>query len=519
MWEVSSTLAELFLLPWNGATPLPAGGFDLSSMPRLIGALLLLFILPGVALHRLVLRRYSFGAVATIAITLTLSLTAAIAGGFILNLFPSGLRPRSWIALLSAVTLGSLLVGAAVAAVERYHLLRAWTLQRFGFAGLRLLLRPGDHQADMDAPRGRARAFHALKSAGSLPARAIRGLRRRWERLLAARRRHGTGDLARHQLGFTGVYLWAPPRPASAVRPTLPATAHRERAAAESAANPVLAAPVGERVRKLPHRVLSVALGRRAPGIVALHRLGFVGVEVAFMTARFTPTGWTPAREFAIATRPGWRWYGRTRHQAPPRHDVERDRATTPAAGPVHRLGFGGVRLVPVPARGAEEAPRLVTPGRAAPRERRAPVARAWRLPPYDTTRRIRFSPVQVALLAAALGLTSFAFLNAVTAVQSQRRLGFTQLWITTDRRATVETLSIGVTSQELEVTGFRLQLVSGDRTIAEWPSLQLAPGQSFFARVDVDATTLAVPSVSVVLYRLDRPSAPYRLVQASVPR
>lgn len=132
-------------------------------------------------------------------------------------------------------------------------------------------------------------------------------------------------------------------------------------------------------------------------------------------------------------------------------------------------------------------------------------------------SRRLRFSPVQLLLLAVALSLTSYAFLSAVSTVQSRRGSGFTQLWITTEKRASVETLSLGVTSQELGVTTFRLLLVSGDRTVAEWPSLQLASGQSFFARVDVDPASLVVPSVSVVLYRLDAPTTPYRLVQASV--
>lgn len=521
MWEVSSTAASLVGLPWTGTLPLPASNFDLSGLPRLIGALLLLFILPGIALNRLVLRRFSFSAAASIAITLTLSLTAAIAAGFTLDLMPGGLRPLSWTAILSAVTLGSLLVGFALTALDRIREARSWKRQRFGFTGLRLLLgrkfgapglssgeTGGEHRPRPSWNRKIDVANVAHKILGTLS-----GVMRGPVRRDAAR---APSDLARHRLGFAGVRIEAPERrfPRGA-RANAAARAPERRHGTPSGADGVQPAGSAALPGALPPQwpVLAV-VPRRAGGGLIVHRFGFAGAQV-LLVARAPAPPVRALRHLRRAVSFLARWYEDRHLRRPSSRGVDRTRGASPSTNFEHRLGFSGV-LLPVPPPAIEEAAVPAAPGSRSDEGQPARPAAPTLVLPYPS-RRLRFSPIQLALLAVALSLTSYAFLSAVSTVQSQRGAGFTQLWITTQKRASVDTLSIGVASQELDVTTFRLLLVSGDRTVAEWPSLQLAPGQSFFARVDVDPATLVVPSVSVVLYRLDSPATPYRLVQASV--
>lgn len=509
MWEVSSTAASLVGLPWTGTLPLPAGDFDFSGLPRLIGALLLLFVLPGIALNRLVLRRHAFSAAASIAITLTLSLTAAIVAGFTLDLTPGGLRPLSWTAALGAITLGSLLVAFALNALDRFREARSWKFQRFGFTGLRLLLGrtlgvPASSSGEQGPERGASRlrnqyvgVVHAARAILSTRVGAMRG------RVTGGTKRTAYNG-ARHRLGFTGVRIEVSDRHSRrAARPTASARATGR------AAGPV--APPGALPPQWP--VLAV-VPRRAGGGLIVQQFGFAGAQLLFIAPEPTPSAramWHLERVAASLVR----WYEDWRLGRRSTRGVDRTRGASPSTKFEHRLGFSGARLLPVRPPAIEQTPKLTEPGGGV-RWQSAHPALPTLVLPYPS-RRLRFSPVQLLFLAAALSLSSYAFLSAVATVQSQRGTGFTQLWITTQRHAGIDTLSIGVASQELDVTTFRLLLVSGDRTVAEWPSLQLAPGQSFLASVDVDPATFVVPSVSVVLYRLDSPSTPYRLVQASV--
>jgi uncharacterized membrane protein len=67
-------------------------------------ALPLVFVLPGYTLTAVLFHRSSLSAVHHVLLSLGLSLAIDIAGGLLLNLFPIGLRPVSWSALLSFLT-------------------------------------------------------------------------------------------------------------------------------------------------------------------------------------------------------------------------------------------------------------------------------------------------------------------------------------------------------------------------------------------------------------------------------
>jgi uncharacterized membrane protein len=80
---------------------------------RIALAVPLVLVLPGYAITMAVFATRPLDHAATILFSIALSLTAAVLGGFVLNLTPEGLRTGSWTILLITMTLGAGVVALA----------------------------------------------------------------------------------------------------------------------------------------------------------------------------------------------------------------------------------------------------------------------------------------------------------------------------------------------------------------------------------------------------------------------
>lgn len=122
-----------------------------SSPPRVLLALALVLALPGYALVAAAFPARTLGAAERALLTVGLSLSVGVLGGFALNLTPWGLTARSWAALLGAITLVAGAVGltrrqrhpSGAASVVRWRLTLSDGLC-FGLAALVIVLALGE---------------------------------------------------------------------------------------------------------------------------------------------------------------------------------------------------------------------------------------------------------------------------------------------------------------------------------------------------------------------------------------
>jgi hypothetical protein len=121
-----------------------------------------------------------------------------------------------------------------------------------------------------------------------------------------------------------------------------------------------------------------------------------------------------------------------------------------------------------------------------------------WVLPRY---RDVLLFGVAALLIVSAIGL---ARLGAT----EQPQQGFTELWMLP---APGDGVRIGLSNGESKAMTYRVVLRGSTATIAEWPLVQLEPGQEWDREVALPAN--AGTGVELVLYRADAPSVIYRRV------
>ncbi len=128
--------------------------------------------------------------------------------------------------------------------------------------------------------------------------------------------------------------------------------------------------------------------------------------------------------------------------------------------------------------------------GRVMPRR-----VRTWRAP-------------QTALLAMALCVAAAAGTVAYLGATHQPKDGFTQLWMVPERSVGVNAFRLGVSSEELAPTRYRLDLSIEGQVVQEWSVPTLAPHDQW-------QTIIVVPdgsqTVEATLYRADAPDQVYR--------
>ncbi len=102
----------------------------------------------------------------------------------------------------------------------------------------------------------------------------------------------------------------------------------------------------------------------------------------------------------------------------------------------------------------------------------------------------------------------------ALTSAQSRTVANTTQVWMLPASDATTSQIRLGIDNLEPTTTGYHLVMKAGERTIQDWPSLELPAGGHWETTVMLPDDIGNTPTVAAVLYRTDTPGQIYRQVQ-----
>jgi len=122
--------------------------------------------------------------------------------------------------------------------------------------------------------------------------------------------------------------------------------------------------------------------------------------------------------------------------------------------------------------------------------------------------------PRQAILIGAALLITGGSIAIARFGASRQHASGFTQLWMLPADQTGQNTIQLGFSSMEIAATRYRVELRAGDTIMREWPSQELAPGQSWETTFTLPANAPVDVPLEAVLYRLGVDETAYRRVR-----
>ncbi len=113
--------------------------------------------------------------------------------------------------------------------------------------------------------------------------------------------------------------------------------------------------------------------------------------------------------------------------------------------------------------------------------------------------------------LAAVVAVAAIGLARMPAPLQSAE--GYTLLWMLPSADGNPNAVRLGVDSMELASTQFRLEVKADSRTLREWPSLTLMPGEKWERRIELPAAEYGAGTIDAALYRLDDPRSVYRQV------
>lgn len=123
----------------------------------------------------------------------------------------------------------------------------------------------------------------------------------------------------------------------------------------------------------------------------------------------------------------------------------------------------------------------------------------------------LRPSLRQAALFSLAIVVTVSAVSISAVGAQQPRSPGFTQLWATPG--AAPGELQLGVENQEQMQVAYIVRIEAQGRVLQSWPAISLNAGERWQVPAKLSGELLALPDVSLVLYRQDAPDRVYRHV------
>jgi len=128
---------------------------------------------------------------------------------------------------------------------------------------------------------------------------------------------------------------------------------------------------------------------------------------------------------------------------------------------------------------------------------------------------RIRVSPLQGALLAAAVLVAAGAVGVAQAGASQQPEPSFTQLWLLSAPEQGQASARLGFQSFEKSPANYRVQVKEGNSVLREWDGIELKPGEKWETSLTLPTKTQS-GAITAELFRLDMPGAPlpYRSVQ-----
>jgi hypothetical protein len=124
----------------------------------------------------------------------------------------------------------------------------------------------------------------------------------------------------------------------------------------------------------------------------------------------------------------------------------------------------------------------------------------------------IRSQGGSMALFGLAGLVLAAAFLVNALAAPSHAST-FTQFWLTPAGPVAPRLVHLGIHSEEGTPMRYRVVVTAGAHRLHEWPNVPLASGSTWTANLTVPRSYGAV-AVTALLYRLDHPSAVYRMVR-----
>jgi uncharacterized membrane protein len=124
---------------------------------------------------------------------------------------------------------------------------------------------------------------------------------------------------------------------------------------------------------------------------------------------------------------------------------------------------------------------------------------------------RIGLDVRQMVLFGLAAVITTIAIFVARTPSSPKDLLGYTLFWVQAGK--TPNSLEVGVRSEEFQTTKFQVRFdIKGETK--NGPTFELGPGQTWDYSLKLDGENLTGQPVTLLLYRLDDPTKPYRRVE-----
>lgn len=118
---------------------------------------------------------------------------------------------------------------------------------------------------------------------------------------------------------------------------------------------------------------------------------------------------------------------------------------------------------------------------------------------------------VEVSLFGLALALIGVAVGIGRMPTSQTGLQGYAVMWI---QPTDGQHVRVGVQSSEFSATSYRLAVVLDTRTLEEWPTISLQPGQAWETTVELPTTLTGEQPVEAILYRVAVPGQVYRHVK-----
>ena len=126
-------------------------------------------------------------------------------------------------------------------------------------------------------------------------------------------------------------------------------------------------------------------------------------------------------------------------------------------------------------------------------------------------TWKLELNPRQFILLALAVVLAGASLMIARTGAFNQPVPQFSQFWMVPDKTNNTSQAVLGVKNEEQQPSTYRVVVMQGTNVLQEFPSISLAPDETWQTKLDLTAVTDTTAAVEALLYRGDDQTEPYR--------
>jgi uncharacterized membrane protein len=124
------------------------------------------------------------------------------------------------------------------------------------------------------------------------------------------------------------------------------------------------------------------------------------------------------------------------------------------------------------------------------------------------------FNARQTALLGLAVLVVALAIWLGRIPTTSQGLEGYTLLWLLPSQENDPQSVQLGVLSQEIRPTSYRLEVRSAGTRLVDWKDIKLAPGETWNSTLDLPQSLPVTAPLEAVLYLSDQPDSIYRTVK-----